>query len=271
LAPRAGVSGASENNELGCQTRIKRTAFNDHAASSSFGARPGTCPGFWGWRRSAALSGAPVSFSAPQTKRCVCARTGAVHVLGAGAAGSRLTGCRIGRDAWGRWRRRRYAPHAFKGVVRSGRIATRELDDLLKLVCSELGRDLAYAPLMQQHDGRYDRLGHILGGGPTKRYSCNPPLADSPRAMPHGRLRAKPSWRLGAARTVLSVLPCARSAGYWRINLHGNRLVRQDCRMMQENPKTLLAFLAERSPIESPGSRHVALKAQSTMRQTKRQ
>jgi len=44
----------------------------------------------------AVFDGAPVSFGAPQTKRCASARTGAAHVVGAGAAGSRLTECRDG-------------------------------------------------------------------------------------------------------------------------------------------------------------------------------
>jgi hypothetical protein len=66
--------------------------------------------------------------------------------------------------------RRRGGPPAFEGVERSGRIATRtaanELNNLLKLAWPELSHDLVDAPLLEQQNGRYDRLGYTLSGGP---------------------------------------------------------------------------------------------------------
>jgi len=62
---------------------------------------------------------------------------------------------------------------AFEGVERSRRIAawttTDELYNLLKLVRPELSHDLVDAPLMEQVNSGYDRLGHTLSGGPSHR------------------------------------------------------------------------------------------------------
>ncbi len=39
--------------------------------------------------------------------------------------------------------------------------------DLFQLARCESGHDFADSPLIEQANGRYDRLGHTLGGGPT--------------------------------------------------------------------------------------------------------
>jgi hypothetical protein len=75
-----------------------------------------------------------------------------------------------GGNACDRLRRRGLSP-AFEGVERSGRIAAwtppDELDDLLQFARYEFGRDLVDAPLMEQQNTRYHRLGHTLRDGPS--------------------------------------------------------------------------------------------------------
>jgi hypothetical protein len=97
----------------------------------------------------------------------------AAHLRGAGLdPGSGLTGGRIGRRARNVLRRRG-GPPAFEGVERSRRIATRtaanELNNLVKLARPELSHDLVDAPLIEQQNSRYHRLGHTLSGGPPHR------------------------------------------------------------------------------------------------------
>ncbi len=59
------------------------------------------------------------------------------------------------------------------GVERSRRIATRtprdEPYDVPQLFRPKLGRDLVDAPLVEQQDSGYDRLGHSLRDGPSHR------------------------------------------------------------------------------------------------------
>ena len=80
---------------------------------------------------------------------------------------------RLGREPLGRWLRRPPVPFPLEGIVRSGRIASRrspdDLDDLLQFGRRQPGDDLVHALLVEQANGRYDRLGHTLGSGPAER------------------------------------------------------------------------------------------------------
>jgi hypothetical protein len=61
----------------------------------------------------------------------------------------------------------------LKGIERSGRIAAwttaNKPDDVPQLTRRKLRRNVLDAPLMEQINSRYHRLGHTLNGGPSQR------------------------------------------------------------------------------------------------------